>query len=62
MKSKTLTFVGGIVLLAALAAPARLSAQKQIHYTVIEIGTLPAERLAKHSELTTTATWLVIPH
>ena len=41
MKSKTLTFVGGIVLLAALAAPVRLSAQKQIHYTVIDIGTLP---------------------
>jgi probable HAF family extracellular repeat protein len=41
MKSRTLTFVGGIVLLAALAAPVRLLAQKQIHYTVIDIGTLP---------------------
>src|SRR5262249_30236891 len=40
MKSKTLTFAIGIVLLAALTAPGRLTAQRQIRYSVIDLGTL----------------------
>jgi hypothetical protein len=45
MKSKTLTFALGIVLLAALATPFSLAAQ-QTRYKLIDIGTLGADEPA----------------
>jgi hypothetical protein len=38
MKSKTLTWTIAMTLLAALAVPVRLAAQKQIRYTVTDFG------------------------
>jgi probable HAF family extracellular repeat protein len=40
MKSRTLTYIIAITLFAALAVPVQLAAQKQIHYTVTDLGTL----------------------
>ena len=40
MKSTTLTCVTAIVLFAMLATPVRLAGQKQIRYTVTDLGTL----------------------
>ena len=40
MKSRSLKCVTAITLFAALAIPVRLAAQKQIHYSVIDLGTL----------------------
>jgi probable HAF family extracellular repeat protein len=40
MKSRTLTCITTITLFAALAVPVQLTAQKQIHYTVTDLGTL----------------------
>ncbi len=54
MKSRMLTCTTVITFFAALATPARLSAQNQIRYTVTDLGTLGGT-LAKHSALTTMA-------
>ena len=40
MRYRTLTCTIAITLCAALEIPARLAAQKQIHYTVTDLGTL----------------------
>jgi len=40
MKSRTLLWIAALTLFAALAVPVRLTAQEQIRYTVIDIGTL----------------------
>jgi hypothetical protein len=39
MKSRFLVFAA-VILPVALAIPVRLAAQKQIHYTVTDVGTL----------------------
>ena len=41
MKSRALTCLAAVTLFAALTKPVPLTAQKQIRYTVIDIGTLP---------------------
>jgi probable HAF family extracellular repeat protein len=41
MKSRALTCLAAVTLFAALTKPVRLTAQEQIRYTVIDIGTLP---------------------
>jgi probable HAF family extracellular repeat protein len=40
MKSRTLNCITAMTLFAALAIPLRLAAQKQIRYTIIDVGTL----------------------
>jgi probable HAF family extracellular repeat protein len=40
MKSKTLMRISTVTLFAALAIPVQLAAQKQIRYTVTDLGTL----------------------
>jgi probable HAF family extracellular repeat protein len=40
MKSRTLTCITAMTLFAALAVPVRLAAQRQIRYTVTDVGTL----------------------